>query len=113
MKKLVLTISLILTNLFGQTKPFPYVDLYGEIQMNMVLANKCLEEVAFSHSVEGQSCSLYANIVDTSVYKRVLKVDFSELDTKGTFWTKEDWIILKNQMKKLIYTTDLIRQNPY
>lgn len=108
MKKLILIISLGLSSLFGQAQ-VGYVDLYGEIQINLVVAEKCLEEVAYTRSLSGQQCATYAKAVNTDVYGRLLKRSFSDFNSKGTHWTAEDWIILKNQMKKLIYTSDLIK----
>lgn len=109
MKKIILLISLGLSSLFGKAE-LGYVDLYGEIQINMVIANKCLEEVAYTRSLKGQQCATYAKVVNTDVYARLLSRKFSDFNSKNTHWTAEDWIILKNQMKKLIYTSDLIKQ---
>ncbi len=109
MKKIVFLISLGLSSLFGESE-LGYVDLYGEIQMNMIVAEKCLEEVAYTRSLKGQQCAAYAKAVNTDVYSRLLSRKFSDFNSKNTHWTSEDWVILKNQMKKLIYTSDLIKQ---
>ena len=109
MKKIVFLIGLGLSNLFGKNE-LGYVDLYGEIQMNMIIAEKCLEEVAYTRNLNGKQCEIYAKIVNTDVYSRLLSRNFSDFNSKNTYWTAEDWIILKNQMKKLIYTSDLIKQ---
>ena len=109
MKKIVFLISLGLSSLFGESE-LGYVDLYGEIQINMIIAEKCLEEVAYTRSLKGQQCAAYAKAVNTDVYSRLLSRNFSDFNSKNTHWTSEDWVILKNQMKKLIYTSDLIKQ---
>ena len=41
---------------------------------------------------------------------RIINVGYDEINTEGTFWTLEDLNILKNQMKKLIYVSELIKQ---
>jgi len=109
MKKIIFLLSLGLSSLFGESD-LGYVDLYGEIQMNMIIAEKCLEEVAYTRSLKGQQCATYAKAVNTDVYSRLLSRNFSDFNSKNTHWTSEDWVILKNQMKKLIYTSDLIKQ---
>ncbi|WP_373072176.1 hypothetical protein [Sulfurimonas sp.] len=109
MKKIVLLVGLYISSLFANTT-VGYVDLYGEIQVNMVVANKCLEEVAYTRSLNGQQCAAYSQAVNTDVYKRLLNRSFSDLNSQNTHWTKEDWVILKNDMKKLIYVSDLIKQ---
>lgn len=109
MKKIILLIGLGLSNLFGNVE-LEYVDLYGEVQVNMIVAEKCLEEVAYTSSLNGQHCATYYNAINTDVYSRLLTRKFSDFNAKDSFWTKEDWKILKNQMKKLIYVTDLIKQ---
>ena len=110
MKKSILLLILGLSSLFAQQK-FVYIDLYGEIQMNTILANKCLEEIAYTRKVDGNQCKTYEKVLpNTDVYSRLLKRDFRYFNSKDTHWVKEDWIILKNQMKKLIYTSDLIKQ---
>ena len=108
MKKIVLLVGLYASSLVANS--VGYVDLYGEVQVNTVVANKCLEEVAYTSSLNGQQCVAYNNAVNTDVYKRLLKRSFTDFNSKNTHWTNEDWIILQNQMKKLIYVNDLIKQ---
>lgn len=109
MKKIVFLVSLGLSSLFGKNE-LGYVDLYGEIQINMIIAEKCLEEVAYTRSVNGEQCKTYGKSINTDVYSRLLSRNFSDFNSKDTHWTAEDWVILKNQMKKLIYTSNLIKQ---
>lgn len=109
MKKVILLICIGLSSLFGNSE-LSYVDLYGEIQVNMIVAEKCLEEVAYTSSLDGQQCALYTNAINTEVYGRLIKRKFTDFDSKNTYWTVQDWVILKNQMKKLIYVTNLIQQ---
>lgn len=109
MKKIILIIALWASSLSAQTA-FSYVDLYGEIQVNMIIANKCLEEVAYTRKVDGAQCTNYTTILKTDIYSRLLKRDFSDFDSANSFWTEKDWVILQNQMKKLVYLTNLINQ---
>jgi len=109
MKKIVLLVGLYVSSLFA-SPVVGYVDLYGEIQVNMVVANKCLEEVAYTRSLNGQQCVAYSQAVNTDVYKRLLTRNFNDFNSNNTHWTKEDWVILQNQMKKLIYVNDLVKQ---
>ena len=109
MKSLLFTIGLCYTSLFA-SNDVAYVDLYGEIQVNMIVAEKCLEEVAYTRSLQGEHCSTYYQVINTDVYKSLVQRNFADFNTTDTHWTKEDWVILKNQMKKLIYVTDLIKQ---
>ena len=110
MKKIILGFALFLT--IASSQELTYADLYGEVQMNTVIANKCLEEIAYQRKINGETCKLYWDLVgkNPSVYQRLLQRNFSDFDTKGTFWTNDDWIILKNKMKKLIYLSELIKQ---
>lgn len=108
MKKIVLLVALYVSSLVANN--VGYVDLYGEVQVNMVVANKCLEEVAYTRNLNGQQCTTYNKAVNTDVYKRLLKRNFTDFNSDNTHWTKEDWVILQNQMKKLIYVNDLIKQ---
>jgi len=109
MRKILLIVTLALTNLFGQS-PVSYTDLYGEVQMNMIIAEKCLEEISSTRKTNGQQCTNYRKRVNAPIYKNLLNAKFSSYNTAGTFWTKEDLIILHNQMKKLIYTYEIVQQ---
>ena len=73
MKKILLIAILSLTNLFGQS-PVSYSDLYGEIQMNMIAAEKCLEEVAYTRKTNGQQCIDYTKYVNAPIYKNLLNI---------------------------------------
>lgn len=110
MKKILFG-SLVLLSI-ASSQELTYADLYGEVQINTIIANKCLEEIAYQRKTNGETCKLYWNLVgkNASVYQRLLQRNFSDFDTKGTFWTNDDWIILKNKMKKLIYLSELIKQ---
>jgi len=109
MKRFLLITILCLSNLFGQS-PVSYTDLYGEIQMNMIIAEKCLEEISYTRKTSGKKCTYYTKTVNTNVYKKLLNAEFSSYNTKGTFWTNKDLDILHNQMKKLIYTYEIVQQ---
>jgi len=109
MKKIILIISLCFSGLFAQS-PVSYTDLYGEIQMNTIVAEKCLEEIAYTRKTNGKQCLYYVKTVNANIYKNLLNAKFSSYNTKGTFWTKEDLVILHNQMKKLIYTYEIVQQ---
>jgi hypothetical protein len=109
MKKILLITSMCLSSLFAQS-PVSYTDLYGEVQMNMIIAEKCLEEIAYTRKTNGQQCANYTKYVNANIYKNLLNAKFSSYNTAGTFWTDKDLIILQNQMKKLIYTYDMVQQ---
>lgn len=109
MKKIIFGFTLLLSVAFSQE--FSYADLYGEIQVNTVIADKCLEEIAYQRKTDGETCKLYWNEVgkNVNIYQRLLQRNFSDFNAKNTFWTNDDWIILKNQMKKMIYLAELIK----
>ncbi len=109
MRKFLLIAILSLTNLFGQS-PVSYSNLYGEVQMNMIVAEKCLEEIAYTRKTNGKQCINYTKVVNAPIYKNLLNAKFSSYNTAGTFWTEKDLVILQNQMKKLIYTYEIVQQ---
>lgn len=62
MKKIILILALWLLSLSAETA-FTYVDLYGEFQVNMVIANKCLEEIAYTRKVDDTQCTNYTTVL--------------------------------------------------
>ena len=110
MKKIILGLIFTLNIGVAQAKT-TYSDLYGEIQMNIISADTCLKEIAITRNTSGENCKQYWSLVgkNSQVYQRLLGKKFSDIDTEDTFWTEADWLILKNQMKKLIYVSELIK----
>jgi hypothetical protein len=111
MKKIILGLICVLSIGVAQAKT-TYSDLYGEIQMNIVVADTCLKEISITRTVTGEGCRKFEKELSKSiaVYSRILNIKYESIDTAGTFWTQFDWDILKNQMKKLIYVSELIKQ---
>lgn len=110
MKKMIFFMICVLNISAAHAKP-TYTDLYGEVQMNIIVADACLKELALTRVVTGKECKNVEKALSKSVdvYSRILNVKYESLDTSGTFWTQFDWNILKNQMKKIIYVNDIIK----
>lgn len=110
MKKIIL--STILSGLFayGQTT-LTFEDLYGEVQVNSIVANQCLEEITFTRNITGLKCKFYTKTIpSTKVYKRLVKKEFKDFNSQNSIWDENDWNVLKNQMKRLIYIHSIVIQ---
>jgi len=111
MKKIILILGIGLSSLFGNSSA-SFVDLYGEVQMNNLIADDCLKEIAFTRKTNGNKCIYYYKTVKNTsdIYGRLINRKFSDFNTENTYWNENDWILLQNQMKRIIYTNDLLKQ---
>ena len=110
MKKIILSTMLSSLFVYGQTT-LSFEDLYGEVQVNSIVANQCLEEITFTRNITGLKCKFYTKTIpSTEVYKRLIKKEFKDFNSQNSIWDENDWNILKNEKKRLIYIHNIVTQ---
>ena len=110
MKRIVLSMVLGCSLVYGQAA-LTFEDLYGEVQVNSIVANQCLEEITFTRNITGLKCKFYTKTIPSiEVYKKLIKKEFKDFNSSNSLWDENDWNILKNEMKKLIYIHSIVTQ---
>ena len=110
MKKIILSAMLSSVFVYGQTT-LSFEDLYGEVQVNSIVANQCLEEITFTRNITGSKCKFYIKTIpSTEIYEKLIKKDFKDFNSQNSVWDENDWNVLKNEMKKLIYIHSIVTQ---
>ena len=75
MKKIILSAMLSSLFVYGQTT-LSFEDLYGEVQVNSIVANQCLEEITFTRNITGSKCKFYIkNIIWNKLKLSIRKKD--------------------------------------
>ena len=73
MKKIILSAMLSSLFVYGQTT-LSFEDLYGEVQVNSIVANQCLEEITFTRNITGSKCKFYIKTIpSTEIYEKLIK----------------------------------------